>query len=212
MNYKRFIKRTEYDTEKRNKADNFEFLNESYCAMGQTVLAGDSITELFNYTELFREYSAESKTEVYNRGISGDTSDRLLERLEKTVLNLKPENLVLLIGVNDLNAGADADYVLHNTEKIISLAQERLPEINIVLQAVYPVSKKYARKIKSKITALNAGLKTLAEGKEIGFVDLTDMLSDENGFFNSSLTYDGLHPNARAFAAAAQRIIPLLKK
>ncbi len=90
MNLNKIRKRTVYYAEKINKADNFEFLNKNYCKKGQTVLVGDSITELFNHTELFAEYTAETGISVYNRGISGDTSDRLLERLERNVLNIKP--------------------------------------------------------------------------------------------------------------------------
>ena len=112
MNLKKIRKRTEYDAYKRSRAGSFAFLNQNYCEKGATVLAGDSITEGYTHTELFAEYTAETGIPVYNRGISGDTSDRLLERLEKTILNIKPKNLVLLIGTNDLGVGADADFAL----------------------------------------------------------------------------------------------------
>lgn len=85
MKYDRRIheitKKTKYDLAKTVKKENFLFLNENFCKNGQTVLLGDSITELFNSYELFFDFSQKSGQAVYNRGISGDTSDRLLERL-----------------------------------------------------------------------------------------------------------------------------------
>ena len=51
---------------------------------------------------------------VYNRGISGDTSDRLLERLECNALNINPKNLVILFGTNDIGIGVPTEYTLKN--------------------------------------------------------------------------------------------------
>ena len=45
---------------------------------------------------------------VANRGISGDTTRGVLIRLEEDVLALDPAAVVLLIGTNDLEEGADA--------------------------------------------------------------------------------------------------------
>lgn len=213
MNLKRFQRKTAYNAEKANKADNFEFLNNKYCQKGQTVLAGDSITELFNNTELFQEYTAKTGLKVYNRGISGDTSDRFIERFERNVLNLEPENLVLLIGINDLNAGADISYVEKNIERIIDFTQNADNNTNIILEAVYPINKKINRYIKTDnktILLLNIHLERLSKRKNIHFADLTEILADENGNFDAKYTYDGLHPNAYAYEAVSNKIISLL--
>ena len=89
-------------------------MNEKYARHGQTVLFGDSITEIFNSYELFYAFSQTTKQAVYNRGISGDTSDRLLERLECNALNINPKNLVILIGTNDIGIGVPTEYTLKN--------------------------------------------------------------------------------------------------
>ena len=214
MNLNKIRKRTVYYAEKINKADNFEFLNKNYCKKGQTVLVGDSITELFNHTELFAEYTAETGISVYNRGISGDTSDRLLERLERNVLNIKPKNMVLLIGTNDLGVGANPDFAAEHIEKIIVQAKKRCREMNIIVEAVYPVNNKVhnqGRRKNRDISTLNAKIKSIAEQKKLQFLDLTDVLSEENGRIASEYTYDWLHTNARAFEKIACAILPLLK-
>lgn len=45
--------KSKYNAQKKTKASNFKLLNETMTLQGQTVLAGDSITEIFNDYELF---------------------------------------------------------------------------------------------------------------------------------------------------------------
>ncbi len=214
MNLKKIRKRTEYDAYKRSRSESFELLNRNYCQKGATVLVGDSITEGYTDTELFAEYTAKTGIPVYNRGISGDTSDRLLERLEKTVLNIKPKNIVLLIGTNDLGVGADIDFIAENIEKIIEQSKKRCKNINIILESVYPVNTKInrqGRRNNKDIALINQKLKAVAGKQKVAFVDLTDKLSDENGMFNAEYTYDGLHANAKAYEVITKAVLPLLK-
>ena len=120
---KNFQKKTAYDHVKQTKKENFSFLNEKYAQQGQTVLFGDSITEIFNSYELFYAFSKTTGQAVYNRGISGDTSDRLLERLECNALNINPKNLVILIGTNDIGIGVPTEYTLKNIKEILQRTQ-----------------------------------------------------------------------------------------
>ena len=120
---KNFQKKTAYDHVKQTKKENFSFLNEKYAQQGQTVLFGDSITEIFNSYELFYAFSQTTGQAVYNRGISGDTSDRLLEKLECNALNINPKNLVILIGTNDIGIGVPTEYTLKNIKEILQRTQ-----------------------------------------------------------------------------------------
>lgn len=208
MNLKSFRKRTAYNAEKENKRKNFIYLNDNYCLPNQTVIAGDSITEIFNM-DLFSDYINRCGKFVYNRGISGDTSDRFLERFDDTVLNLKPSNLVLLIGTNDLTLISDIDYVFCNIEKVIMKAKSSCPDTNIILQSVYPVNYKN-RKKNNNIIELNSRLKAMSEKYNIIYLDIYSFILDNNGGLNPKYTYDGLHPNALGFEIAANQIIPLL--
>lgn len=209
-NNKRIAKLTEYNAEKNNKKDNFTFLNSKYCKHCQTVLAGDSITELYNHTELFADYTERTGLMVYNRGISGDTSNRLLERFEDNVLNIYPKNLVMLIGTNDLGVGAGTDFTVKNIEKIIDLTKNKCPDTNIILLGIYPINstiKNQGRRSNEDIRTINAQLEILSRKKSIRFIDLTDKLCDSSGNLNSSFTYDGLHLNAKGFEVVTDNII-----
>lgn len=206
--------KTEYNAEKKNKMINYEHLNTHYCRKNQTVLAGDSITEILNHTELYADYINQTGTVVYNRGISGDTSDRLLERFEKNVLNINPKNIVLLIGTNDFGYGLTMNDTVENVDKMLSDALKKCPDTNIILQSVYPVNtemRSYDKKKNKEIPVLNKRLKDIADKHGVTFVDLTDTLSDNNGNLKEKYTYDGLHPTVFGFEAAVSEIIPLLK-
>jgi lysophospholipase L1-like esterase len=214
MNIKKFRKATTYNAEKQNKKDNFTYLNENYCKGGQTVLIGDSITEIFNDRELLAQYTQETGIAVYNRGISGDTTDRLIERLEDNLFNIKPRNVVLLIGTNDFGLKADLDYVYNNIKFIVETILERCPDVNLILEAVLPVGGKIQnpkRRYNKKTLKLNEKLKLLAQTKNIAYFDITDKISDKHGNLDSKYTYDGLHPNVYGFEITAKEILKLLK-
>lgn len=208
LQMRRYFKKSEYNIDKRNKKDNFSFLNKTHCKKHQTVLAGDSITEIFNM-ELFDSYIKSNDTFVYNRGISGDTSNHFLDRFEENVLYLEPKNLVILIGTNDLTLIDDYTYVAENIDKVLELSRKKCPNVNLILQAVYPVDYKNVKK-NLKIKNLNKLLSDIAVKHSAFFLDLTSKFSDSKGGFNPKYTYDGLHPNAKGFEIAAKEIIPFL--
>ena len=208
MNIRIFRKKTEYDLVKRTKADNYSFLSNNCCKKGQTVIVGDSITEIFNM-DLFAPYTGKTGLHVYNRGISGDTSDRLLERFYDNVLTIEPKNMVLLIGTNDLTINASAEYVADNIEKMLDLSLESCPDMSIFLQSVYPVEYKNKKK-NLEIIKLNEILSRLCNRKNITFIDLSERLTDDKGGLNMAYTYDGLHPNARGFKVIADEILRYL--
>ena len=81
------------------------------------IFLGNSITNGAEWAELFKN------KHVKNRGISGDTSDRLLERLECNALNISPKNLVILIGTNDIGIGVPTEYTLKNIKEILQRTQ-----------------------------------------------------------------------------------------
>lgn len=212
-------KKTAYDLVKQTKKENYLFLNENYAYHGQTVLFGDSITEIFNSYELFYTFSKVTGQAVYNRGISGDTSDRLLERLKCNALNITPKNLVVLIGTNDIGKDIPSEYTLKNIQDILSVTHEVCPNTNIILQAIYPVNSRMSltarqmvgKRSNKKILALNEELHNIAVENKVHWLDLTKYLSDKKGRLAKEYCYDGLHLNAQGFKVVAEKIIPLLK-
>lgn len=206
---------TKYDREKTTKCENYRILNEEYALHNQTVLLGDSITDFFNWYELFYDFSKVSGQAVYNRGISGDTTDRLLERLDDNVLSINPKNIVLLIGTNDIGRGLPLSMSVENVSKIIKMAKEKCPDMNFILQAVYPINRgmrdKFEKRSNEKIELMNKEFIKLSEKYGCVWLDITDKLKDETGNLKKEYTYDGLHLNVNAYRIVAENVIPLLK-
>ncbi|MBQ8765831.1 MAG: hypothetical protein IJZ16_03415 [Clostridia bacterium] len=210
-----YSKLTEYSKEMTTKKSNYSLLNKKYALKNQTVLLGDSITDFFNWYELFYDFSKSSGQAVYNRGISGDTTDRLLQRLQENVLNISPKNIVLLIGTNDIGRGLPLSMTINNVEQIIKSAKEACPDVNFILEAVYPVNEnmrdRFEKRSNKKIQEMNKEYIKVCENYNCVWLDFTDKLKDKNGNLKEEYTYDGLHINAIAYEIVAESVIPLLK-
>ncbi len=210
-----YAKITEYSPEKITKRNNYTLLNKKYAIENQTVLLGDSITDFFNWYELFYDFSKNSGQAVYNRGISGDTTDRLLERLYENVLNIEPKNIVLLIGTNDIGRGLPLSMSVENVSKIIEESKKVCPDINFILQAVYPINRgmrdKFEKRSNKKIDLMNKEFIKLSEKYNCIWVDITNKLKDETENLKKEYTFDGLHLNVNAYKIVAENVIPLLK-
>lgn len=209
---------TEYNAYKNARMNNYTYLNKNYSDPNQTVLIGDSIIEFYNSADLFEDYTKATGVSVYNRGTSGDTSDRMLERMETNVVNINPRNLVILIGTND-NGKMKVKDTVKNITEAVELVQKRCPETNIILQAIYPVNHGLSAESKGmvgdrnnkEIGEINYLLEKMSKDKNITFLNLTKALSDENGNLNPAYTYDGLHPNVQGYEIVTRELIPLLK-
>lgn len=202
-------KSTEYDIVKQTKMENFELLNKS-AEHNQVVFIGDSIIELYPTYELF----ADKDKVVYNRGISGDTSDKMLERLDKNALNINPDIVYILVGTNDIARSIDHDVIIGNIAKSIEKCKQNGVQ-KIVVSGLYPVNKSInssmvGGRTNKEIKELNGKLKTKTEQLGAIFSDLTSVLADKDGNFNKDYTYDGLHPNAKGYQVITNAIMSVI--
>lgn len=213
----KYAKKTKYDTKKQTKYENYKYLNERYPSSNCTVLIGDSIIELWS-SELFKQYIRVSGQEILNRGISGDTSDRLFARIRENAVNLKPKNIVMLIGTNDIGLALPSEFTEYNVESCIKLIKKELPEANIILLSLLPVNKNInllggvvGRRSNELIAELNSRYKELCKTYRVKYLDVNEKLRDKKGRFEKAYTYDGLHPNVKGFAVMTPDLIDLLK-
>ena len=164
------------------------------------VFLGNSITDGCEWAELF------NNRHVKNRGISGDRSSWMLDRLDP-IVGGQPRKLFLLIGTNDLAAGTPAAEVVANVRKIVERFQSESPRTKLYVQSVFPVNdsfKKYAAKHgrhDADIVAVNKGLQALCAEKGIVYIDLWTLLADKNGKLRADLTNDGLHLMGEGYLA-----------
>ena len=208
MNMTDFNKKSRYNLDKKRKKKRFNKLNKN-CKANQIVLLGDSITEFFDENLL----NGKTSLEIYNRGISGDTSNRVLERLYENVISIAPAEVFLLIGTNDFDMGADCDYVFGNIKTIIENIKKELPDTKIVLECIFPVNPEIfscANTRNEYIRETNERLKKYAADSDVTLLDMTGLLSDEKGNFGRAYSDDGLHPNDAGNRAIAEELSKLL--
>ena len=75
----------------------------------------------------------ELKLEFINRGVSGNTVPDLQKRWQADTLDLKPDILSILVGVNDAGRGLPMDQYEPAYEKIIAEARSANPQLKLVL-------------------------------------------------------------------------------
>ncbi len=68
-----------------------------------------------------------------NRGISGNRVSDLARRWQKDTLDLKPDLLSILIGVNDLGSGVTADQYEQQYDQLLANTIKALPNVKLVL-------------------------------------------------------------------------------
>ncbi len=185
---------------KKVKEKNYNNMNAS-AQKSQTVFFGDSLTEFYDTDTAFPSFVS------YNRGISGDTTQGMLSRLDGNLLALEPSRVVFLGGANDLNHGITADEVIVNIREILTKIKTSLPDCEIYVESLYPVNP-YTRPVylnsvadrkNEDILKINAALAPLCEELDCSYINIHDLLTDKEGNLRAELTMDGLHVNEEGY-------------
>ena len=147
---------------------------------------------------------------VANRGISGDTTRGMLLRLKNDVLALKPKGIVMLMGTNDLEEGADAATISNNIELMLEAIRKNDPKTPVTLCRVFPASASKKRP-SDQIQAINAAIANVAKGfPQVTMVDTWTLFANEKGDAKESEFPDLLHPNQMGYAKWGAAIRPVL--
>jgi len=177
----------------------------------RVVFMGDSITDMWSNSEFGGFFPGKP---YVNRGISGQTTPQMLLRFRADVIDLQPRVVVILAGTNDI-AGNTGPMTLEETEGNLASMSElaHAHGIRVVLASVMPVNDvtgPEGRKIvqtekrpPEKILALNQWIKKYTAEHGDVYLDYFSATVDEKGFLKSDLTNDGLHPQAKGYAAMA---------
>lgn len=159
-----------------------------------TVLLGDSISLWFPKQLLPPERF------WLNQGISGETSDGLLKRLnlfEQT----QPDTIFVMIGINDLLRGTSEEMILDNQRQIIRQLDTAHPQAQIVVQSILPHAEdatwegrdRLLTISNSRIQDFNKQLETLARQEGVYYLDLYPLFANPDGNLRPELSTDGLH-------------------
>ncbi len=157
---------------------------------------GDSITEFGLWNEWFPDRT------VVNRGIAGDTSQGVLERLDHSIG--RQHMMFLLIGTNDLTRDVPVQRIAANVQTIIERCLAEAPSTLVYLQGVTPRAASY----RPKLEALNGIYREIAEATGATFVDLFRILTGSGGEIPGEYSFDNLHLTGPAYRAWVDTIRP----
>ena len=178
---------------------------------GQIIFIGDSITDLYHLDDYYADLDKAS----YNRGIGGDTTQGVINRLQVSLYDLEPSEIVLMIGINDINGGKSNDYVINNYKTILDGIKSKLPTTKVFTMSILPVNDLLNGAVNvtntnSKVMDINTHIQQMATDKGYTYVDLFSQVKDENNKLISTYTDDGIHPNANGYAVWTNLLKPLL--
>ena len=161
---------------------------------GAIVMLGNSITEGGNWKKLLGDSS------VLNRGISGDVTFGVLNRLEEVVRH-KPSKIFLLIGINDLSRNTPDEVIIENLFTIAKRIKTASPKTELFIQSILPTNesfKNFPNAFRDKgphIATINAQIARYAEKMNYHFIDLYTQFLGSDGSMDAKYATDGLHLN-----------------
>jgi lysophospholipase L1-like esterase len=120
----------------RNKVRSFAIQNTNL-SQGQIVFVGDSITDLCPLDD----YYSDLDLACYNRGIGGDITLRVIDRLQVSIIDLNPSKIVLMIGTNDVDFGYSYEKIVSNYRNLLEKIKENQPIVDMYVMSVIPQNK-----------------------------------------------------------------------
>lgn len=161
------------------------------------LLIGDSLTNGFKTGKLLPDM------EIINKGIYGDNSEGLLERLEKDVVSEKPDIIYILIGTNDFAMGRSNDKLLETLKKTAGVLNKYLTNSKIIFTSILP-TRRIENRPNDRINKMNELIKHLCIKYNAEYFNLHSAMADETGGLKIEYTNDGLHLTDAAYQKWAE--------
>ena len=198
---------------------------------------GDSITDAdrrrddinnfgYGYPNIIAaKYMSEFPNELsfINKGISGNRIVDLYARIKIDLINLKPDYLSILIGINDVwhELASENGVANEKFRKILSMlieeVKEELPEIKIIMIEPFvlkgPATEDNWTEFRNETELRAKTVKEVAEKYNLSFVPLQDKFDELSK--NTETTYwlaDGVHPTAAGHGVIAKAVSEKFEK
>ncbi len=197
-------------------ARNLKSLSDAPDGQKRVVFFGDSRIEMWAGLEDHQDFQA------VNRGAGGETTAQALLRLDREVLDLNPNMVVIQLGINDLKSIGlfpdRGDDIIQECKRNLQEIVRRLEsaECTVVLLSIFPVgdvplSRRpvWSDRTLTAVTELNQWLGSLS-GEAVFYVDCDDVLG-EGGRMKSAYALDDLHLNRAGYDSLANFVTPQLR-
>ncbi len=142
---------------------------------------------------------------VENRGIPGESVASGAARIHSVLSDVRPQVLLLLEGINDLNNGASIGGTVDHLRTILDVA--RLHNVTVLIATMFqtyhsedPNNGRVRENSAEQIPSFNSAIVQMAQGRQNVFI------VDMYGAFGSNRSYvggDGLHPSEAGYERMA---------
>jgi lysophospholipase L1-like esterase len=171
------------------------------------IFLGNSITDFTDWNELVQLKDAR------NRGISGDITFGVLERLDE-VTEGKPDKVFILIGINDISRNIPDSVIMDNYKRVIRRIKKESPKTKIYFNTLLPVNNSFTDRAHfnkdEHIHFVNQELLKLGKAENITVIDIHPHFLDADKKLDKKYTYDGLHLNGEGYRVWATVLKPYL--
>jgi lysophospholipase L1-like esterase len=193
-------------------------MEQSICIFGASSTQGFYDTEKGGWPDRLKMFLYEKALrtgdyfEVFNLGISGNTSKDLLARFEKDSESRHPSVVIISLGDNDSALGIPIEDYERNMDKILTQAKQFTK--NIIALGAKKVNEKLTTPVpwrtdisylNSEIKRYDERLKGLAKKHEVEYVSFYDVLDEKD-------LQDGLHPNSEGHRKIFEIVKGVLQK
>ena len=166
---------------------------------------------------------------IVNRGISGDYTEGILNRLNE-IIYYKPIAVFLLIGVNEFfkdnsnNTEITPAYVADNILKIAEKIKNGSPSTLVFIQTILPINNQHYMNIKNVnynflLPDFNPSINTQIEdvnsilnnNNKHPVIDLHPLFLNSDGVLDPKFSLDGVHLNQKGYQIWTDTITPLIR-
>ena len=194
-----------------SRFDYYEKQNAQLTTRPKAVLFGDSITR--NWVR--NDAAWLDAHDFVGRGISGQTTMQMLSRFRPDVIDLKPEYVVILAGINDIarnNGYISVEHTFGNLVSLVELAQAN--GIKPVMCTVLPAREiRWRKRVgdpRPLIEKLNALITAYATEHGITLVDYHGAMQTPDGALQPEFETDAVHPNLAGYKVMEEVLLKTL--
>ena len=141
---------------------------------------------------------------VLNRGINGERSDQVLARLQRDVIDAKPDYAIILAGVNDVYQGFPTEHTKQNLTLIYN---------STLLEGIIPVAatilpyNTMSKQAHDSINKLNDWIKSTAESMKFPFCDTYAAVVESDHPDKLRGSPDGFHPDVSGYRSMGEALV-----
>ena len=155
--------------------------------------------------------------EILNRGVSGDRTVELLERVERDVVAEQPDIVVLAVGVNDvwhrflLGREVTVEQFTENYNKLVEIITGA--GATLLLLQPFVLNMEDKPRLRPYLKQINAVVSEIAAREKLALIPLDEIFMGlTQDIKPEQFSVDGVHPTHRGCRYIADLVIKELKK